>query len=281
MSIRNDIAAALDPARLLSQGIADGTSADSACDPWQKQVLRAHAKRTLLLITRQGGKSTTTAAKALHKALYAPGSLVLLLSPSQRQSSELFAKVVSLYRAAGEPVPLRKMSALRMRLENGSRIIALPGTEKTIRGYSGVDLLVIDEAARVEDELYYAIRPMLAVSGGELIALTTPWGKRGWFYHEWTDGDSAGTGATDWQRVRITANECPRISDAFLEEERRKMPRQWFESEYLCRFTDTLDSVFSTEDIDAAFSDDVPLLFGSGAELLPIEESSEIEHLTL
>ena len=123
----------------------------------------------------------------------------------------------------------------------------------------GVKILVIDEAARVADELYYSVRPMLAVSGGELIALSTPWGKRGWFYEEYEKGGD------DWQRVRVTANECPRISEAFLEEERRRMPEAWFRSEYLCEFTDALDSVFRTEDIERAFSADVKPLFGETA----------------
>ena len=228
-------------------------------DPWQQHVLDTDHKRTLLLVTRQGGKSTTTAAKALHKALYKPGALVLLLSPSLRQSQELFLKTTTLYQQAGEPVALESLSALRMQFVHGSRIIALPGTEKTVRGYSGVDLLVIDEAARVLDELYYSVRPMLAVSGGELIALSTPWGKRGWFYEEYEKGGD------DWQRIQVTAHECPRISAAFLEEERRRMPDAWFRSEYLCQFTDTIDSVFRTEDIERAFSADVPLLFdGAG-----------------
>ena len=224
-------------------------------DTWQKDLLENTSKRTLLLVTRQGGKSTTTAAKALHKALYTPASLVLLLSPSLRQSQELFNKVVGIYRAAGEPMALENLSALRMEMVHGSRIIALPGTEKTIRGYSGVDLLIIDEASRVLDELYYSVRPMLAVSGGELISLTTPWGKRGFFYKEWTNG------ANDWKRIRVTANDCPRISAAFLEEEQLKMPDAWYRSEYMCEFTDTVDSVFKTEDIHSAVTSEIKPLF--------------------
>ena len=79
-------------------------------------------------------------------------------------------------------------SVLKAQMENGSRILALPGTEKTVRGYAQASLVVIDEAARVEDELIAAVRPMLAVSegGGRLIALTTPAGKRGWFFDAWT-----------------------------------------------------------------------------------------------
>lgn len=233
-------------------------------DPWQRAVLQGAASRTLLLVTRQGGKSTITAGKALHRALYTPGSLVLLLSPSLRQSQELFGKVRSLYHAleaAGNeagapPVAIEKASALQVEFAHGSRVIALPGTEKTVRGFSAVDLLVIDEAARVDDALYYSIRPMLAVSGGELWALSTPWGRRGFFYREWQEG------AGDWQRVRITAEDCPRISAEFLDEERRTLPHSWFRSEYFCEFVDTVDQVFASADIEAAFDPAVRPLFG-------------------
>lgn len=229
-------------------------------DPWQRRTLAGPHSRTLQLVTRQGGKSTSAAAKALSTALTQPGSLSLLLSPSLRQSQELFEKVTGLYFAAGEPVALDKLSALRARFVHGSRIVALPGTEKTVRGYSGVDLLVIDEAARVLDELYYAVRPMLAVSGGELLAMTTPWGKRGWFYEAWTSDEA-------WQRIKVTAHECPRIAPEFLEEERRTMPDAWFQSEYFCRFADTVDSVFASGDIDRAFQRGrgVPSLFAGEA----------------
>jgi hypothetical protein len=140
-------------------------------------------------------------------------------------------------------------------MDNGSRIIALPGTEPTVRGYSGVDLLVIDEASRVQDELYYSVRPMLAVSGGRLIALTTPFGKRGFFHAAWTEG-------TEWERIKIVAYDCPRISRAFLEEERRTLPPLWFQSEYLCEFVDTVDQVFASSDVLGAVSGAVEPLFG-------------------
>jgi hypothetical protein len=223
-------------------------------DPWQEALLTSTAARTVLLASRQSGKSTTCAVLALHQALAHPGSLILLLSPSLRQSQELFKKVQEVYRAAGHPAPLHAESALRYELENGSRIVALPGTEPNIRGYSRVNLLVIDEAARVADELYYATRPMLAVSGGRLILLSTPFGKRGFFHQTWTEGE-------DWTRIKITAAECPRISRAFLEEERRTLPPLWFQSEYLCEFCDTIDAVFLSEQVQAALSDQIAPLF--------------------
>ena len=247
-------------------------------DPWQRDLLTRSAEddfeRALLLCTRQGGKSTTTAALALRFALKRPGALVLLLSPSLRQSAELFLKLLLFYRAAGEPVAASNVSALRLELVTGSRVIALPGTEKTVRGFSGVDLLVIDEASRVADDLYLSVRPMLAVSGGRLVALTTPWGKRGWFYDEWT-------GTNAWDRVRVTAEECPRITPEFLAEERATMPRQWFESEYFCQFADTVDQAFTSEQIAAAFSPNVAPLFGPAASSAAPPERSGISPLSL
>jgi hypothetical protein len=247
-----DLRLAADPVRMLEQ-------ADITPDGWQAAVLRSQASRSLLLCSRQSGKSTIAAAVALHTALYQPGALVLLLSPSLRQSGELFKKSVSLYRALGRPVSAEAETALTLVLENGSRVVSLPGKEQTIRGFSGVSLLVIDEAARVDDSLYHSTKPMLAVSNGRLLALSTPWGRRGFFYDAWENGGDA------WERVRITAHECPRISPGFLAEERRSMPDLFFRSEYLCEFCDTIDAVFATEYIEAAFDPTITPLFGGGA----------------
>jgi len=250
-ALATDLALALDPARLM-------TACGLPPDPWQAAVLRSQAPRQLMVCSRQSGKSSTCACLALHTALYQPGALILLLSPSLRQSQELFKKVQDAYRALHHPAPLQAESALRYEMDNGSRIIALPGTEPTIRGYSGVDLLVIDEAARVLDELYLAARPMLATSQGRLVALSTPFGKRGWFYEAWR-------GEADWERVRIEATQCPRISAAFLEEERQTMPAPWFASEYGCEFTDTVYSVFSDDAIDRMFQFDTDPWYPQGA----------------
>jgi hypothetical protein len=199
----------------------------------------------------------TAAALALRTALLEAPALVLLLSPTERQSGELFKdKVLRLYNALGRPVPAVQESALRLTLANGSRVIALPGKEESVRCYSSVSLLVVDEASRVVDSLYRSIRPMLAVSRGRLAALSTPFGKRGWFYEAWA-------GAEAWDRVRIRADECPRITPEFLAEERRALGDRWYRQEYECSFEDTIDAVFSSEDIAAALNCDVqPLTFG-------------------
>jgi hypothetical protein len=219
-------------------------------DPWQAALLRSPAARRILLCSRQAGKSAVTALLALHQALTQPGSLILLLSPSLRQSGELFRKVMDHYRALQAPVQAQAQSALRIEWVNGSRIVSLPGAEQTVRGFSGVNLLVIDEAARVHDDLYHSVTPMVAVSSGKMILLSTPFGKRGFFYETWEHGEG-------WERTRITAYDCPRIPAEFLREEQATMPALWFQSEYLCEFVDVVDQVFATDDIQAALSMDV------------------------
>jgi len=226
-------------------------------DSWQTRVMQSENSRIILNCCRQSGKSTTTALLALYTAVYPERftgrdrALVLLLSPSLRQSSELFRKVLDFYRSIAKYVPTTQESALRLRLDNGSRIISLPGKEATVRGYSGVDLLIVDEAARTLDDLYKSVRPMLAVSGGRLVLLSTPFGKRGFFFETWEKGGS------EWLKIKLPATECVRISEAFLEEEKRVLGRWWYSQEYLCTFEEAETAVFTDEEIKAVFAKEV------------------------
>jgi hypothetical protein len=201
--------------------------------------------------SRQSGKSTTIGTLALHTALYHDNALVVMIAPSQRQSSELFRKCLALYRAIDRPVPADSETALALTLENGSRVVALPGAhEGSIRGYSGVKLLVVDEASRVPDDLYFSVRPMLAVSGGRLIAASTPFGTRGWWYESWR-------GAEPWERYEVPAQQCPRIAPEFLAEEQRVMGDWWFSQEYGCQFLDAQSAAFREADIRAMLVEDL------------------------
>jgi hypothetical protein len=123
-------------------------------------------------------------------------------------------------------------------------------------GPGGAALLIVDEVSRVADELYFAVRPMLAVSGGSLMMLSTPYGKRGIFFEGWTNGSG-------WERYEVPARECPRIPASFLEEERRSLPARVFRQEYECSFEETDDQVFTYEDVAAAISPEVAPLFSS------------------
>lgn len=247
-ALAGDLGAALDPVRLFRRAVG------AEPDGWQRDVLRSAAPRLLLNCSRQVGKSTCAGVLAAHTALYQPGSLTLLLSPSQRQSGELFRKVRDVFHALGaEAAPLDTDNVLSLETRAGSRVVSLPGKEGTIRGFSGARLLVLDEAARVSDDLVTAVRPMLAVSGGRLAALSTPFGRRGWFFEAW-----AGGGA--WERYEIPAAMCPRISAAFLAEERQALGI-FYPQEYECAFLDPVNSLFSGEDVDALLDDDVQPLF--------------------
>lgn len=212
-------------------------------DSWQDAFLNSQIKRIILLCSRQSGKSESTASLLMRQALVFPRSLILILSPSARQSGEIYAKAIRQWDTIGRPVKAEKATLEEIRFANGSRIVALPDNEGKIRSFSGVDLLVIDEASRVSDEVYGSVRPMLAVSQGKLILLSTPFGKRGFFWEEW---DRGGPG---WYRVRLTADQCPRITRTFLEEERRSRGERWVRQEYMCSFEASLDGVFREEDI--------------------------------
>jgi hypothetical protein len=230
--------------------VAFAEALDLEPDEWQHKLLESTSSRILMNACRQSGKSTMTAVVALHGALYEPNSLILCLAPALRQSQELFGKIVGFYRDLGRPVPAVSEQKLSLELDNGSRIVTLPGSEKTIRGFSGAALLIVDEAARVDDALYYAVRPMLAVSGGSLMLLSTPYGRRGIFFEEWTRG-------LGWQRFEVPATKCPRISEEFLAEERESMPEWWYLQEYDCQFMETEDQIFTHAMIEAARDDEL------------------------
>ncbi len=239
-ALRTDLIHGLDPVAFVR-----AVTGFDYVDPWQQEVLRSDADRIALNCCRQSGKSTISGLLALHTAVYTPDSLILLLSPSLRQSSELFQVVHRFYGAIAQDAPIRRESALRLELRNGSRIISLPGKEATVRGYAGVDLLIVDEASRVPDDLFHAISPMLAVSNGRLVLLSTPFGKRGFFFTTWDSGD-------EWHKIRIAADQCPRISEEFLKRERKSMPRWFYAQEYGCSFEESCAAVFDWSVIEEA-----------------------------
>jgi hypothetical protein len=240
LSLVGDFARALDP--LL---IARDVGIDSL-DPWQAKLIEDPPKRLLCCCGRQVGKSTAAALCALHAAIYDAPATIVLISPSLRQSVELYRTLHELYsRLAGRPESNYETLS-RLELSNGSRIISLPGSEKTVRGLASVDLIVIDEAARVDDELLAATRPMLAVSNGSLFALSTPAGKRGWFYEQWMRG-------TRWSRISVKSTDCPRIDKEFLDQEREALGPMFFAQEYCCEFFDEESAAFISDLIDAAF----------------------------
>ena len=242
----SDIALALDPCLVMSRS---GLTPDS----WQSELIRDTTNWWLLLCTRQGGKTQAISALALATALNTKGALVLILTPSERQSKEVL-RCVSQYYLKLYGVPLRSdaITALKMEFENGSRVVALPGSsEKTIRVYAGVTLLLVDEGARVPDELFHSIIPMLATSGGRMVVASTPWFSRGFMWREWLHGGDT------WKRVKVTADDCLRIDREFLAKEKKRKPRHWFLQEYFCVWGSTASALFDPDTCDALLTDEV------------------------
>src|SRR5260370_1269902 len=229
-------------------------------DPWQIDVLEGNYQRLLLNCCRQAGKSTVVAMLALVEAVWEPGTNILLVSRTHRQSMELLRIVVHFFRSMNRPL-LERQTTEELELANKSRIVSLPCREETIRGYSNIHMLVIDEAARVPDDLYRASRPMLAVSNGRMICLSTPYGKRGFFYDAWDKGGE------DWKRIEIPADKISRIRPDFLEKERRAMGESWFRQEYCCSFEALEGLVYA--DFARCVVDEVPAHVAGMLDPLP------------
>lgn len=223
-------------------------------EDWQEKILRSSSKRLILNTCRQSGKSTLVAILATHRCVYFAGSLVLIISPSLRQSSELFRKVSEFLDILGIKSSLLEDNRLSCQLSNKSRIVSLPAGENKIRGFSNVDILIEDESARCSDELYFSSRPMIATSGGSIYLLSTPFGKNNHFYREWTEGQH-------WEKYFLPATECERINSTFLEEEKLSLGSWWYGQEYMCEFKENVDAVFNYDLVQATLDDTLEPLF--------------------
>lgn len=240
MTLALSMAEALDPARF-----AEGTGFEP--EAWQSRLLRSTASRALVRCCRQSGKTQTTSLKALHAALYNPGRDVLIVSPTQRQSDEMLHRVSAVYRGMKGQPRLKRDNASEMGLGNGSRVVSLPGSEGGIRGFSAVKLLILDEASRIDDDVFASILPMVA-SDGQIMCLSTPWGKRGFFYNLHEEA------ANGWERHKVTVHESAQYSEERIAEVKAALGSFIFSSDYLCEFGDTDNQLFSTESVRAAFA---------------------------
>jgi hypothetical protein len=197
-------------------------------DKLQVEVLEATQNRLILLCTRQWGKSTIVAAKALHHALTKKDAFILAVSACKRQSVEFVRKFNEFAKEVLGHRPKRDGEGYI--LPNGARIIPLPHSPEKVRGYSAPTLIVIDEAGYVKDALYEALTPSLAASNGALWLMSSANEQKGFFHQAWV------TNAPGWKLVKATANDCPRISKEFLLSERIAKGEATYMREYFCEF---------------------------------------------
>ncbi len=210
-------------------------------DPIQAKLLRDEPAQLILNCSRQWGKSTVTAIKAIHRAWSRPESLTLVVGPSERQTGEFVRKASVFVQRLGCRVRGDGYNTISLLLPNGSRMVSVPAREATSRGFSDVSLLIVDEAARVEDAHYSAMTPALDKFHGDQWLLSTPWGKSGFFWRTWADRDP------DWTRVAVKATDCPRLPERFLAQQLKEKGDAVFRREFLCEFMDTDQSNFDRD----------------------------------
>jgi hypothetical protein len=225
-----------------------------ALDPIQIQLLTTTAGNVILNCHRQWGKTTITALRALYQTLAQPNQLIVVISPILDQSKILTKRCRDFARALGITVTTDGTNPRSVRFPNGSLILPIAADADHVRGWSA-NLLVIDEAAYVADEVYSAVTPLLAATRGDLWLLSTPNGKRGFFFQEFSL-------AADRNWLRLTAPaEGPgasgRIDPAFLATERTRKTTEQFAQEYLCEFTTTERNTYRPESIYRAFRPDI------------------------
>jgi hypothetical protein len=259
MSNLRELAYRIDPALWVHQILGIQPS------EWQENFLRAARGASILALTaRQCGKTTTAAWAMAHAALFLPGSLSVVACPAQRQSAEAVRRVREAVIKAGGKLEADNVYGLE--LTNGSRVLALPGSDDSIRGLTVDAWIVADEAARLPNDLIAALRPMRARRPEARFAmLSTAWSRADPFWMAWDSDDSS------WMRLKATADTVHYDPD-FLEKERRALGEDGFKREYLGIPLGAQASPFTWELYERATQVHVPLVPPGSAFGPPAQE---------
>jgi hypothetical protein len=201
---------------------------------------------------------------ALHRAIYNPHKTVVVTAKSLRQSVMLFRKITGFlndikWQFRTTITGIEEQTKLTIYFENGSCILCLPGSPDTIRGVSSVDLLLVDEAALCSDDLFQAVIPMLAVSKGQMVMLSTPNGRAGYFYEIWLQWEKDGIDS-GWQGIKLPALLNRRIERSFLDQQKKTLSPLRYKTEFECEFLDADEQLISSEMIEALKDSGVPIL---------------------
>ena len=224
-------------------------------DPWQADVLTLLSQNDrevslMLNVTRRGGKTSILALSAVYHLFTGTNRTVVIVAPSEKQAKILLDEAKRFYKAA----PLIKTvseSALRLRLKGNRNLIALSSKEETSRGLTAT-MLLCDEAARCPDSLIISCLPFVTTAHAAKVALSsTPRGQRGIFYRLWKDPNSG------YEKIKISADDCPRINPAFIERMRLEMGARWVQAEYYNSFETNEYGLFRVEAVEKAISDDI------------------------
>jgi phage FluMu gp28-like protein len=209
---------------------------------YQAKLLRDQKKRIVVRWSRQAGKTTTLALRAIWFAFKHPKTLTLIVAPSLRQSMILADKLQDFLSSL--PPSLRKANIYKMQrtvihFRNGSRIVALPNSPQLLRGYTA-NMCILDEAAFFRDDelvVYNVIMPMLSTTDGTLIVSSTPWSTDSVFYKMCMNPEYSQHVATweDIVKAGLTKRE-------FIEEMRQSIPAERFQREFESKFVEDIDA---------------------------------------
>src|SRR3954454_18758948 len=233
--------------------------------PWQQDFLRAPRGASILVLTaRQVGKTTVAAWAIAHFMLCTPGGLSVVACPTQRQSAEAVRKVREILgRVGGE---FSTVNVYGLELKNGSRVLALPGSDDSIRGLTVDGWIVADEASRLTNDLISALHPMRARRPYARFAmLSTAWSRTDPFWTAWANGSPS------WLRLRATAEDEGLFSPEFLEQQRIDLGPAAFDREYLGIPSGAQVSPFGWDLYERATHIQVPLV-PAGPALAPANE---------
>lgn len=270
------VSPSVDPSLLPSDWVAQHLGFTP--DPRQAEFLDLDDPRIVYLTSRQSGKTQTAGAKAVHLAFAFPGSEFLLFGAVSRQSSNLLGRIRGFLQHLGVPFRRHPDHPHSILLPNGSSFIALPGIPKNIRSFAAVRAILVDEAAFVEDDLYPAVTPMVAISKGSIWVLSTPWGQNNVFYKLCNTPDNG------WTVVRSPAVECPRISPEFLAAERLLHGEKLYAQEYECAFVSAATQFLDRAVIAQALLPHQPLplhCFGFSELFLGIDVGKRQDHTAI
>ncbi len=213
-------------------------------DPWQKKVLETKGN-IVLRSTRQGGKSTVISILAAEEAIKNPNFFILIGAYVVDQAQFIFRKIHE-YILAKYPKSLDKKHRVTlnfMQLKNGSKILCRPvgDTGEGMRGPTA-NIVIVDEAAFVPERAWSAITPIISVTKGRMILLSTPKNKKGYFYDSFSD--------ESYTKFHIKATDCPRHTEEFLKREAERMTKMQFACEYLAEFMDEYMALFTEKWIE-------------------------------
>lgn len=193
---------------------------------WQVPYLES-TDNAVIVKGRQIGASTSAAAICIRYVRHFPNFLAAIVSPSMKQSTEVKLKAKNGLIRLGEDLVQDSQDTIG--LDNGSRIISLPGSPKSVRGWSA-GILIIDEAAFLDPETFLAARATVAATGGRTIVQSTPISPFGHFFDLFSVPDPG------WTRYQVSSEDVSTISTAFLASEKLKLTDDEYAQEYLGQF---------------------------------------------